>query len=480
MCDDVAAWSSRAAVNAIRDRRISVSEYARCLLGRCAEESLGAFVSCDEGAVLDAAAQADRADRRGPLHGVLIAVKDNVDVAGHPTTAGTPALRAHRPGRDAEIWRRLRAAGALALGKTNMHELAVGITGNNPGFGPVRNPWAADRFAGGSSSGSAAAVAAFLAPAGLGTDTGGSVRIPAALCAVFGYRPSAGRYPQRGLLLLSRTRDTAGFLTRTMRDIVLLDSVVAAPGPAPEPVRWAGLRLGVPRRPFWEGLEPSLAAVAERRLEELSAAGAVLVEATLPAGAGASLARDAMTVALYEAAWEIPYYLAQTSPAPTLDQLLAQIASPGVRAAMNDALGPARVPAADYRAACENLSRLAGALSDHQRAHRLSALVYPTTPLPAQPFACEESVVIDGREHPTFPTFIRNTDWAGVLGLPALSLPAGLTADGLPVGLELCAPAGADAHLLQMGCAYEEIWPPPALEPATAHRPELPPKVPGR
>ncbi|MFI6520465.1 amidase family protein [Spirillospora sp. NPDC050679] len=467
---DPALWGVAEAAARIRDGKISPSEYAQELLRRCRRrEALNAFITLDPDAVL---ARAERAGRRdaeaGPLHGVPLAVKDNIDVAGETTTGGTPSLREHTVGRDAAVWRRLHAAGALLLGKANMHELALGVTSNNRTFGPVLNPWATERTAGGSSGGTAAAVAGRLAPAGLGTDTGGSIRIPAAHCAVAGLRPSRGRYGRHGVLLLSRTRDTVGVIARSIEDIALLDAVIAPPpghvgrerGPAPmvdlPEIPWSQVRLGVPRRPFWEDLDPGTAAVAEQRLEDLRRAGAVLVEADLPGHVMEQVPEAGLAVALHEARWEVPYYLAQTPPSPTFDELADQAAGPDVRALLDDV---ANASPSAYETACRSAVPLFEAtLIDYFRTHRVDALVYPTCPVPAQPVGRDDTVRLNGREAPTFATCIRNTDLASIIGWPALALPAGLSNRGLPVGLELCGPPHSDRHLLRLGAAGESLW----------------------
>src|SRR3954470_5044211 len=184
----------------------------------------------------------------GRLAGVPLAVKDNLDTLELTTTGGTPALRHSRPGRDQHAVARLRAAGAAVIGKTNLHELALGITSNNAAFGPVRNPHDRTRSAGGSSGGSAVAVATGVVPLALGTDTGGSLRVPAAHCGVVGWRPTTGRWGTGRTVPISRTRDTAGVLATSVDDVVLVDGIVTGepvPAPSDRPVR-----LGVPRRGF--------------------------------------------------------------------------------------------------------------------------------------------------------------------------------------------------------------------------------------
>jgi indoleacetamide hydrolase len=201
------------AAAAIRSGALSAQALAEALLKRCAAAApLNAFISLEPERVRAAARAADDLQRRGnklgPLHGVPLALKDNFDTADYATTAGTPALAAHRPRRDATVVARLRAAGALVLGKANMQELAFGPTSNNAAFGPVHNPYDRARIPGGSSGGTGAAVAARLAPAGLGTDTGGSVRVPASLCGIVSLRPSMLRWPQAGIVPISHTRAT--------------------------------------------------------------------------------------------------------------------------------------------------------------------------------------------------------------------------------------------------------------------------------
>lgn len=221
---------------------LSSEAYVATLLGRAdALHGLNVFISRDSAAVLAAARAADI--RRalglpcGRLCGLPVIVKDNIDSAELPTTAGTPALAAHRPATNAAVLRRLLDEGAVLLGKSNMHELAFGATSNNAFYGPVRNPYDVTRIPGGSSGGTAAAIAARIVPVGLGTDTAGSVRVPAALTGTVGFRPSAGRYSTEGIVLISQTQDRVGTHARTVRDLVLLDRVLSQWGRASAPSR---------------------------------------------------------------------------------------------------------------------------------------------------------------------------------------------------------------------------------------------------
>src|SRR5882672_2123552 len=248
---------------AIRSGDLTSEALVDELLARCAAaSSLNAFISLEPDRVRAAARRADEHRRRGgelgALHGVPLAIKDNFDTADYPTTAGTPALAGHRPKRNAQVLQRLLDAGALVLGKANLQELAYGPTSNNAAFGAVRNPYDPTRIPGGSSGGTASAVAARLAPAGLGTDTAGSVRVPAALCGITSFRPSMRRWPQDGIVPISHTRDTAGPMARNVADCVLLDGIVTGGASEVAPANLRGLRLGVPRGFFWDSLDAEL------------------------------------------------------------------------------------------------------------------------------------------------------------------------------------------------------------------------------
>jgi Asp-tRNA(Asn)/Glu-tRNA(Gln) amidotransferase A subunit family amidase len=425
---------------------------------------LNAFITFDREHALAAARKADglaaRKSFAGPLHGVPIVVKDNIHVAGLPSSAGTPGLRDFVPPRNAPVAEKLIRAGAIVLGKTNMHELAFGITSNNAAFGPVRNAYDPSRIAGGSSGGTGTAIAARMAPAGLGSDTGGSVRIPAALNGISGLRPSLGRYSQEGITPIAHTRDTAGPMAREVADLVLLDTIITGARDKVAPASLRGLRVGVPRAAFWKNLDTETERLATAALDRLRGAGADVVEVDLP-GLAELNGKISFPVALYEANVDLTRYLKRYRIALDLKGLADRIASPDVKGLFASAIVPGAkdaIPEKVYRDAIATRPALQRLYADTFRTHGIAALVFPTTPLPAAPVGDDQTTKLNGADVPTFPTFIQNTDPGSNAGIPGLTVPIGRTAAGLPVGLELDGPAGSDRRLLAIGLSLEALF----------------------
>jgi len=451
------------AANAIRSGDITAERLAEALLARAAANAkLTAFITLDPDRVREAARQADRQRAAGGplgrLHGVPLALKDNLDTADLPTSGGTPGLAGQRPKRNAIVVEKLIAAGAIALGKCNLHELAYGITNNNAAFGPARNPYAPDRIPGASSGGTAVAVAARVAPGGIGSDTGGSVRIPAALCGIVGLRPTTGRWSQEGIVPISHTRDTAGPMTRSVADCALLDGVVTGTPTEIAPAPLQGLRVGVPRRHFWENLDTELEQVCQQALRRLADGGVTFVDIDMSEEAAID-GEAGFPIALYETVTDLNRYLAERGTGLDFAGLVAKVASPDVKGILQTLLGDGAVPEAAYRKALQQRSVLQQTYARHFREHGIAAIIFPTTPAPAAKIGEDETFMLNGKPAPTFPTFIRNTGPGSVAGIPGISLPAGMTAAGLPVGLELSGPQASDWQLLAIAAALEPLLP---------------------
>ncbi|MFF5639435.1 amidase family protein [Streptomyces sp. NPDC012825] len=435
-----ADWTLAQAVAHLRTGRTTPVAYREALAARTHEHAhLNAY--------LHETFHGLEAGRDGFLSGVLLAVKDNIDVAGVPTTAGTPALREHLPSRSSTAWERCARAGATLAGKTALHELAYGTTGHHALGPPALNPSAPDHLAGGSSSGTAAAVAARLVPAGLGTDTGGSVRIPAALCGIVGYRPTQGRYPADGVVRVSTSRDTVGVMTRDVHDARLLDRVLAGPRACTDTPSSRVPRAVLPA-PLWEDLDPRVEQVCRAACERLSAAGWELVERTLPGFSWHDVLRSATLVPARETRRALAAYLARHPGAPEADEVLRAVSGEDVRELVLPLLGGGGPDRTAYEEALHRARLLASRLDALRRRERAHVLLAPTTTLPAPGKDVRATLTLPPGEASTFLTYIRNTAVAAVTGSPSITVPAGRTATGLPVGLLLDAAPGADTTLL--------------------------------
>jgi Asp-tRNA(Asn)/Glu-tRNA(Gln) amidotransferase A subunit family amidase len=449
------------AATALRKRQLGHLEYVLALMAQTDRLApLNAWISRDPERLIHQAKALDQ-DRASPsdhppLAGIPVAIKDNIDTANLPTSGGTRALLNSRPQRNAAVVKRLLQAGGLIAGKTNLHELALGGTTHNAVTGVCRNPWNPLRIPGGSSGGAAVAVASSMVPVALGTDTGASVRLPAALCGVVGFRPSMGRYPSQGILHLSPSKDTVGPIARSVADVAWLDALLAQDSADLPDVSLRGLRLGIPRGDFFEGADPQVLAVIEQALDTLVSEGVVCVTLDVP-----DLKRhnDATgsTLVMFEMMQSLPAYA--KAQGLTVDALLAGVGSPDVARLLSGQLGDARVTATAYAGALCRQQKLQVAYARHFADHHLDALAFPTCLMTAPLIGQDDMVHLGGRQVPTFQTLIRNTDPGSNAGLPGISLPAGLTAEGLPVGLELDGPLGTDRHLLGVAAAIELVLP---------------------
>lgn len=470
---DLVNLSANDAVARMARGDLDVERYATALLERCAAgRALGAFITLEPDRVLEEARACERARRAGhrlgPLFGLPIPVKDSVNTRDYPTTAGTPALRHFRPAEDASVVKALRAAGAIVLGKTNLHELSYGWTSNNLAFGAVRNPYDPSRIAGGSSGGTAAAIAARMAPLGVAADTEGSVRVPAALCGISGLRPTTGRYSTQGCAPITPLFDQIGPHARTVADLALFDSVLSNEWRPVQPTSLRGVRLGVVRGYWYRDLDPQVERITSTALTRLQDAGAILVESELP---GLSRLTDIITepVQNHDVPLALGRYLREYRAGVTFEQVVRQ-ASPDIQDLFRrDVLAGARnfVSEAAYAEIIStHLPVLQHLCNDYFARSGVAALVFPVTMVPALPIGTQSDVAIRGRQVSFETAIARNIAPGSTAGLPGLVLPAGLTSTGLPVAIELDAPVGTDRALMALGMSVAEVLgplPPPPV-----------------
>ena len=403
------------------------------------QPTINAFVTVDQdGAVAAAERARDELSRgvdRGPLHGVPVAVKDIIDTAGVVTTMGSRHFAGHVPAHDAEVVTRLREAGAVIVGKTTTHEFAFGPTGDRSGNGPGRNPHDPTRMSGGSSAGSAAAVAAGLVPLAVGSDTGGSVRIPAALCGVTGIRPSLGRVPTEGVFPLSWSLDTVGPLAADVAGTAIGWAVLA--GASAVGAGGEVSRIGLVTDAWFDRLADPVRAAWQDALTRLASHGIELVDVSVPDG---------------EELLEL-YRTAQAVEAVSIhhDRMTRnpELFDPEVRQRLEAA---ASVSAQDYAVALRRLAEVRATAAD--RFAGLDLMALPTLPIVAPPVDTRDSDLGGGWRVPRDALLSHNAPFSS-LGAAALSLP--IPSDGLPVGLQLVGPPGSDATLLAMARTVERI-----------------------
>ena len=412
--------------------------------------TLNAFITVTGGLALalarDAEAEIARGNWRGQLHGIPLAMKDLIDTAGVRTTAASALYKDRVPAEDAEIVRRLKAAGAVLLGKQNLHECAYGGSSMISYYGEVHNPWDAARIAGGSSGGSAASVAAGLGYGAIGTDTAGSVREPAALCGIVGLKPTYGRVSVRGVIPLSLSLDHVGPITRTVSDAaVMLQAIAGYDGgdanSANIPVAdymaslrepWKPAKIGVPRKFFYEDLDQEIAFAVEQAIGILQGLADNLVEIEI----------DVPTDRTVQTAEAYAYHAEFVSRSPELYQpeTLRRICR------------GEEITAAEFEHHRQDLKRIRSEI--HRVFDKVDVLVTPTTPVPAP--AIDELKQNPDLLRPRELLLLRNTRPVNVWGLPAISIPCGFTSAGLPIGLQIIGPQWREDRVLQLAHAYEQ------------------------
>lgn len=463
--------SATDAISAMRDGNLSAEDYATALLDRCeAGAHLNAFISYERERVLEAAREVDkrRVSRTAlpPLHGLPIPVKDSVNTADYPTTGGTNALRDSYPAEDAELVTRLRNAGAIVMGKTNIHELSFGWTSNNQAFGSVKNPYDITRIPGGSSGGTAAAIAYRMAPIGIAEDTQGSIRVPAALCGVYGFRPTQNRYPNQGVVPITPLFDQVGPLTRNVADLALFDHVMTGKAVVDAPASLQGMRLGVPREYFYGLLDTEVESITNEALRKLIDAGVVLVEADVP-DLKRLIDETTAAVQLFHVMPMLTKYLADFNTGVGFDRVMDQ-ASPDIKATFSQYVLPGGEftpsEAVFVAARDKHLPALRKTLDDYYRENDLAAMIFPATQIVAPPIGHDLETTLNGKTVPFEPVISRNISPGSTSGTPGIIIPAALNSEGLPVSLELDGPAGSDRALLGIGLAIESVLghiPPP-------------------
>ena len=432
-------------------------------------KGLNAYITLASEAALKEAVQLDKLAKekrfKGPLHGMPIAVKDNLDTKDMRTTGGSKILAQWTPKQDSYAVKKLKKAGAIVLGKTNLHEFAFGISTNNTNYGPTRNPYDRTRIPGGSSGGSGAAAAASLCAGAIGSDTGGSVRIPAALCGVVGLKPTFGRVGRGGMMSLSFTRDVIGPITRTVADSAIVLGAISGRDPRdpessarPVPNYVSSLKdgmkgktFGVPKKIFYENIHPDTQKVMEDALKEVKNLGANLKEVEVQNMEIAT--STGFNIVLAECVYLIEEYLKAFDPEATIQKYAEQF-GPDVRPAI---VGSKTKPVPGYvyaKSVREDRNKMIagfkGALSG------VDALLLPTTPLPACKIGDDMETELLGKKVDTFLTFIRNCDPISVVGYPAITVPAGYSKEGLPLGLQIVARPWEEGKLIGFGYSFEQ------------------------
>jgi aspartyl-tRNA(Asn)/glutamyl-tRNA(Gln) amidotransferase subunit A len=425
----------------IRSRKISPVELTRECLETIARlnPSLNAFITVTAESALQEAKIAEEeiasGNWRGPLHGIPIGLKDLIDTAGVRTTAASAVFKDRVPTEDGEVVKKLKAAGAVFLGKQNLHEFAYGGSSLISYFGPPRNPVNPDFITGGSSGASAAAVASGMCYAAIGTDTAGSVREPAALCGVVGLKPTYGLVSTAGIIPLSLSLDHAGPITRSVEDAAILLDAITDPPTTSRKIIKVGIEnfvIGLPREYFFDDLDPEVGAAVEKAAAQMGALASGVRDLDLPVDADRTL----------QAAEAYAYHRERVATSPELYQpeTLRRI-----RTGEN-------VSESEYQQALRNLQQARREIAE--KFGEIEIFIMPTTPIPAPRIA--DLMKDPSLLRPAELLLLRNTRPVNVWGLPAISVPCGFTSQGLPIGLQIVGPPGGEAKVLRAAYAYEQ------------------------
>ncbi|MBJ7554366.1 amidase family protein [Marinomonas spartinae] len=454
----------------IRDRicsgKMTAQEVAKFWLNRAENlDKYNAFSSINRQHTIDQAIHVDEMVKTTgacpELAGVPFAIKDNIDVEGYVNTGGTYALRHYRPKSNSKLIEKILSAGGVILGKTSMQELAFGISGYNPNYQSdsgvgVKNAHNTTKIAGGSSSGSGAAVGANIAPIAIGTDTGGSVSIPSALNGCVGFRPTTLRYPTDGIIPISFSRDTPGTMAHSVADIITVDNVITGIKALPQ---YSKIRLGMPSY-HWSDLDKETAQRSRDLIETLNKSGIEVVDVELE-GATDLANKFSMPVAIYEAREELIRYLKETETGITIEQLGSEIKSPDVYTIINDAVIPLTFSTNKSDPSLESLyiegikkyrPALLRVYEKTYEENQIDALIFPTTPQVAIDSNAEAS------SPQNFSRVIRNTDMGSNIRLPAITLPMGLgPSSKLPIGISIESLPNHDRNVLAIAQVVESI-----------------------
>jgi aspartyl-tRNA(Asn)/glutamyl-tRNA(Gln) amidotransferase subunit A len=402
--------------------------------------SLNAFITVTAQTAMAEAKQAEAEIQsghwRGPVHGIPIGLKDLIDTAGVRTTAGSAIFRDRVPAEDAEVVKKLKAAGAVFIGKNNLHEFAYGGSSLISYFGPVRNPVNPEFIAGGSSGGSAAAVATGMCFAAIGTDTAGSIREPAALCGVVGLKPTYGLVSTKGVIPLSTSLDHAGPIARSVEDAaIVLDAIAEKPANFRESLSLGigNFTVGIPRKYFLENLDPQIHSAVEQAIQRLTKLGCVIRELDLPVN-------EDRTVFLFESH---AYHREKIASSP---EFYAPETLRRIRVG-------ADIGETAYKSALVELQKTRREIAGKIR--EVDVLITPTTPIPA--LRISDLTQDISRLRPAEIVLLRNTRPMNVWGLPAISVPCRFTSDGLPIGLQIAGAHGQEGKVLRAARAFERV-----------------------